>query len=121
MNIMEILPSLGQPRGSSRFEWSCWGEHAQYIDWGGEDNHIGSAVFDRNTGLIYCLELFTGSEALRYLDPDFRDEYITELREQDIDPGLAYENQPYTDIQDPQIILALLATLAPEGPQDDPT
>jgi hypothetical protein len=121
MNIMEILPTLGQPRGTSRFEWSCWGEHAQYIDWGGEDNHIGSAVFDRNTGLIYCLELFTGSEALRYLDPDFSEGYHVALAEQDIDPEGAYEGQPYTDIQDPQIILALLATISPEGPPNDPT
>lgn len=97
--------------------WQCWGESAQYIDWGGEDNHIASAVIDRNTGLVYCLELFTGQECLRYLDPDFADEFIAECRAKDIDPDHAVEDVAWISI-DSQTVLALLAQLNPGEPHD---
>lgn len=120
MNILEILPTLGESRGTSRFEWTCWGEHAQYIDWGGPENHIASAVFNRTNGQIYCVELFTGTEAVRYLEPDFKDSFLAECRARDIDPQDAGEGMVYADMEDPQIILALVGTIK-ESINNDPT
>lgn len=118
MNILEILPALGESRGTSRFEWQCWGEHAQYIDWGGEENHIASAVFDRTNGQIFCVELFTGAQAVRYFEPQFRDSYLAECQSKGIDIREAAPGMPYTDIADPQVIIALVATLQESNAND---
>jgi hypothetical protein len=120
MNILEILPTLGESRGTSKFEWQCWGEHAQYIDWGGEENHIASAVFDRTNGQIFCVELFTGAQAVRYFEPQFRDSYLAECQTRGIDIREAAPGLPYTDIEDPQVVIALVATLQ-ESTANDPT
>lgn len=118
MNIMEILPSLGTPRGTEPFEWSCWGNSAQYLDWGGEQNHIASTVFDRDTGLIYCLELFTGSAAIRYLDPDWAEAYLTECVTRQVNPDWLSDTVPWTDTPDPQTVLAILSTLSQDTVYD---
>lgn len=120
MTLFEILPSLGQPRGTSKFTWSCWGDRAQYVDWGGEDNHIASAVIDLDTGLIYCLELYTGEQALRYLETEFREDFIKECQAKDIDPDDAGQGLIYQDI-DPVTVLSLLTQLNPGEPINDPT
>jgi hypothetical protein len=112
MNLMEILPTLGEPRGTNRFEWQCWGKDSQYLDWGGEENHIASTVFDLNTGLIYCLELFTGEGAVRYLDPDWAEAFVTECDARDINPDWLTDSIPWTNVSNPQTILALLGTLS---------
>lgn len=117
MNILEIMPALGRPRGASEWSWSCWGESAHYMDWGGEDNHIGSAVFDLNTGDIYCLELYTGSQAIRYIEPQFREDYIKECLLYGVDYRQPVEGIEFVDVDNPQVVLATLATL----PQHDPT
>jgi hypothetical protein len=114
MNLQEILPLLGEPRGTELFEWQCWGTRCQYLDWGGEDNHIASTVFDLDTGLIYCLELFTGTAAVRYLEPDFAPAFRQECVTRAVDPDWITENLPWTDTENPQTILALLATLKGE-------
>jgi hypothetical protein len=111
MNIMEVMPLLGDPRGTEPFEWQCWGDECQYLDWGGAENHIASTVFDRQTGLIYCLELFTGSAAVRYLEPDFAQAFREECTTREVNPDWVTESLPWTDTENPQTILALLATL----------
>ncbi len=84
MNILELQPNLGPARGTSEYSLQCW-PNAQYIDWGGELNHIASAVFDRETGLVYCVELFTGDQALRYIEPEFAEEWFEECQQLAID------------------------------------
>lgn len=111
MNILEILPILGQPRGTNKFEWQCWGPNSQYLDWGGEENHVASMVFDLNTGQIYCLELFPGTQALRYLDPDWAEAYLKECITRDVNPDWLTDTIPWTELTDPQTVLAVLGTL----------
>jgi len=111
MNLMEILPTLGEPRGTNKFEWACWGAHSQYLDWGGEENHIASTVFDLNTGLVYCLELFTGESAVRYLDPDWAEAFLEECVSKDVNPDWLSDSIPWTNVGNPQTVLALLGTL----------
>ena len=111
MNLMEILPTLGEPRGTNKFEWACWGAHSQYLDWGGAENHIASTVFDLNTGLVYCLELFTGESAVRYLDPDWAEAFLEECVSKDVNPDWLSDSIPWTNVGNPQTILALLGTL----------
>ncbi len=120
MNLLEILPSLGEPRGTSPVQWQCWGKSAQYIDWGGEENHIASCVFDRETALVYCLELFTGPDAVRWLNPEFREDFLKECQDKGLDPTEAHPGLAWTDQENPQIMLALLATINPES-LNDPT
>lgn len=111
MNILEVVPHLGDPRGTEPFQWQCWGPRAQYIDWGGEENHLASAVFDLDTGLVYCLELFTGTAALRYLAADWAEAYLLECQSREINPDWVTDSLPWTDTPDAQTILAVLGTL----------
>ncbi len=113
MNILEIYPSLGQARGTEEYPSTAWAD-AQYLDWGGELNHIASAVFNRSTGLVYCLELFTGAEALRYLDPTFEADALAELRAQGIDTEDSGQGA-WIPINE-QIALQILSTLNPYDP-----
>ncbi len=114
MNILELAPNLGQARGTSEYGSQAWPK-AQYIDWGGELNHIASAVFNRETGHCYCVELFTGSEALRYLAPESADEWLQEQQALGIDTKDSGQG-PWIDI-DPNTVLSLLRNL---GDNNDP-
>ncbi len=108
MNILELAPNLGTARGTSEYPSSAWPQ-AQYIDWGGEDNHIASVVFNRETGHCYCVEIFTGTEALRYLAPESADEWLQEQQALNIDTEDSGQG-PWRDI-DPNTVLLLLRTL----------
>ena len=98
-------------------QWQCWGKSAQYIDWGGEENHIASAVVDRDTGLVYCLELFTGQACLRYLDPDFESDFREECLTLDIDPDDTGSGDLWVAV-DTATVMTLLAQLNPGEPHD---
>lgn len=122
MNLLEIMPALGPARGTSPWTWSCWGTNAQYIDWGGADNHIASCVFDRATGLVYCLELYTGVQAIRYIEQAYQDAYREECLAQGIDYQQPHEGIEFVNVDNPQAIMALLATLPTnQTPTNDPT
>jgi len=118
VNIMEILPSLGPARGTSPYQWPCWGSRAQYIDWGGELNHIASCVFDLDTGLVYCLELYTGEACLRYLDPDFSEAFFAQCSAESVDPQWASEDQQFQDFTDPLVAFTVISTLTSETDRD---
>lgn len=118
MNILEILPALGDPRGRSTTDWQCWPQDTVYVDWGGEENHLASVIVDPKTGEIYCMELYTGQSAVRYITPTLVEDFMAECQSRDIDPQWAAEDLQYTDVTDPQIILALLSTLPMDSPYD---
>jgi hypothetical protein len=111
MNILEITPALGRPRGASEWTWSCWGESAHYVDWGGEENHIASAVFDLITGEIYCLELYTGTQAIRYLLPEMAEDYRNECIKMGVDFDQPAPGIEFITVDNPQDVLTTLATL----------
>lgn len=101
-------------------QWQCWGPEAQYIDWGGEDNHVASAVIDRVTAVVYCLELFTGEACLRYLEPEFEQDFRQECLTLDIDPDDTGTGDVYVAI-DAATVMALLTQLNPGELPNDPT
>lgn len=120
MNILEILPALGKPRGTSTTDWQCWTPSAQYVDWGGEDNHLASVIVLPETGELLCIELYTGEQALRWIQPTLREEFFNECASRNIDPRLASEDLAYVELEDPEVILSLLTTL-PQAQTYDPT
>lgn len=113
MTLSELESLAGRPRGGSKItEWQCWGDDSYYIDWGTEESHLMSVVALENETVV-CVELFAANAAFRWVEAEFRNDFMRECLDKDIDPedsGLGL----WQDIQDPQQILILLAHITGE-------
>jgi len=114
MTLSELETLAGRPRGGNQItEWQCWGDDpCYYIDWGTEDSHLMSVVALENETVV-CVELFAANGAFRWIESEFRNDFMAECLNKKIDPedsgwGL------WQDIQDPQQILVLLAHITGE-------
>jgi hypothetical protein len=113
MTLVEIEAIAGRPRGGSEIvTWDAWGHPSWYIDWGTEDSHLMSVVALENQTVV-CVELFAANAAFRWIEPEFRGDFMRECLDKKIDPedsgwGL------WQDVEDPQAILVILAQIKGE-------
>lgn len=119
MNIHEVL-AAGQNRiqGGCPYLWACFGGSAHYVLLGqGEPSpqHV-ACVFDRDSGIVYALELFdeTKGRAWHWVNELWIEPYLTECSERGVDPDEAYDDVQFEWVENPQVALALIAELVGE-------
>lgn len=110
MNLSELAAAAHSKwGGSTEFVWDCWGANAQYLEIRSPDELIGSCVFDRESGLVYAVELFDTQDrvAWRWLDPVFRSAWVKEAKIRSVDTRFAWDNVAFQEISETQILIIL--------------
>ena len=117
MNIHEVL-AAGQNRvqGGCQYMWGCFGTSAFYILLGpeGDDKPKQVAVvFDKDVGIVYAVELFDTEQgrAWHWVNPLWVEPYLAECDVRGVDPDEAYDNVKFEYVDNPQVVLALVAEL----------
>jgi hypothetical protein len=115
MMILEVLEaSKNLARASAPYTWACFGTEAEWLELGTAEEPWGACVFDRNTGVVYALELFDikGSRAWHWIDPLWLDLYVAECQKRDIDPDQAWPGVKYQLVDNPQLMIVGLGELS---------
>lgn len=86
--------------GGSEHQWSCW-DNARFLDYESEYAHA-SVIFNTMTQEVYCAEVNDKLDEVkpyRWLNPAFKDAYINEAKERNVDPNLAWDDKTWYDLE----------------------
>lgn len=84
----------------SNYGWNCYGPNARYLDCYKEDQYSISAIFDSENQFVYAVELwdYINHREYRWQHPNFKDEFLAEAKERDIDPTESLDNSKFIDL-----------------------
>ena len=80
----------------SKFEWTCFGKHARYVDYIVNNISI-SAVYDTITREVYMLHLWTNKE-YRWINPLYVEAFHKENNKRGLNPDESYDGNIFKDI-----------------------
>ena len=83
----------------SEHQWSCW-DNARFLDYESDFAHA-SVVFNYKTQEIYSAEVNDKEDKhkpYRWLNPEYKQDYVDEAKERGVDPDQAWDNKKYYDL-----------------------
>ena len=114
MNIHEVLAAgQNQIQGGSPYLWACFGQSAHLVLLGQAQGRNATAVFDRDSGTVFAVELFDQDQnrAWHWIDQLWIEPYLAECAERAVDPDEAYDDVLFEWLDNPQLVLAMIAEL----------
>jgi len=87
--------------GGSDYQWDCYGPNARYLDFESDYAH-GSCLFDTITQEIYEATVNSRDDNVRpyrWLNPNTKEEYISECEVKGIDPNNAWDGVNWCDLE----------------------
>lgn len=91
--------------GGSEYGWQCYGENARFLDFESEFGH-GSVLFDSKDQTVFSAEISAkddGEDNLptpyRWLNPVWKDAYLAECKEKNIEPNNAWDDVDWIDLE----------------------
>jgi hypothetical protein len=85
--------------GGSEYQWTCW-DNARFLDYR-SDYADASVVFNTETQEVYVAEISFSNDTgrvYRWLNPLFKDAYLNECKQKNVDFNVAYDDVKYTDL-----------------------
>lgn len=84
----------------SDYGWNCYGPNARYLDSYKEDHYSISALFDSQDQFVYAIELwdYVNHREYRWQHPNYRDEFLAEAKERDIDPTESLDGSKFVEL-----------------------
>lgn len=96
--------------GGSEHQWHCW-ENARFLDYESDFAYVG-IVFNSQTQLVYAVEVSCKKEQFlkepkpyRWIDPDYKDVYIAEAKERNVDFNQAWDDVKWVDLETEEDLL----------------
>lgn len=91
----------------SDYGWNCYGPNARYLDSYKEDEYSISAIFDSENQFVYAIELwdYVNHREYRWQHPNFKEEFLAEAEEREIDPTESLDGNRYIDLEVSEDIL----------------
>lgn len=90
--------------GGDNYLWDCW-PNARFIEYKSDYAYV-SAVFNTETQEVYEVNISTDDATwtpnispYRWLNPDFKDEYLAEAKSRKIDPNTAWDDTKWCDLE----------------------
>lgn len=86
--------------GGSEFQWDCWPE-ARFLDYESDYAHA-SIVFNSATQEVYTAEINDKDnkhKPYRWLNPIYKQDYLNESAERNVDPYMAWDNTKWYDLE----------------------
>ena len=104
----------------SSYGWNCYGPNARYLDCYKEDCYSISALFDSENQFVYAVELwdYVNRREYRWQHPNYKDEFLAEAREREIDPMESLDGSKYIDLEVGSDILEKIAKVVAEKDYD---
>jgi predicted HicB family RNase H-like nuclease len=91
--------------GGSEYCWKCYGENARFLDFESEFGH-GSVIFDSMDQTVFSAEISANADGednlpspYRWLNPVWKDEYLAECKEKNIQPNNAWDDVDWIDLE----------------------
>lgn len=101
MELSKALEALDYKiAGGSEHCWTCYGFDARYLDFESDYAHA-SIIFDTKNQTVYCAEI-NGKEndhSYRWLNPEYKQNYLDECKEKNVDPNNAWDNHAWADLE----------------------
>ena len=105
------------------YNWNCFGENVIELNsWDGDHSGFSTdIVFNNKTKHIYAIDLcdFGNEKAWRYIDPEYREQYLSEAKNWMVDPereDIAWEGEKgdvlYDDRELEEIIMMIKEAMA---------
>lgn len=108
MTLIEVIKQCGaRVCGGTEYQWSCYGPHARYMDFadvvGNEYAHV---VHDTQTYTIYefAMHVPGQEQAFVWRNPDHVNQYLSECKERNIVPDLAWDHVRYETVDENTIM-----------------
>ena len=90
--------------GGDNYLWNCW-PNARFIEYKSDYAYV-SAVFNTVTQEVYEVNISTDDNTwtpnispYRWLNPDFKDEYLAEAKSRKVDPTVAWDDTKWCDLE----------------------
>lgn len=115
MMMLEVAEAVNRKAiGHVPVTWTAWGPncHALVL---GENHYVwATASYDQESLIVYALEIYDldNFRAWRWLNPLWADAWLSECWDKGIDPNWATDNIQFTSIDDPEMALGVLASIA---------
>lgn len=86
--------------GGSEYQWQCW-ENARFLDYE-SDYAYANVVFNTKTQEVYVAEVNDKQDKhtpYRWLNPSYKDQYISECQSRNIDSNIAWDYVKWYDLE----------------------
>jgi hypothetical protein len=98
--------------GGSEYLWNCFGNNARFLD-SEQENQDTSCIFDAQTQELYVLHFShmvkeDTFEAYRWINPKYKEKYIEEHNQRNIDYTLFVDETPYNDFDNINDFIAVV-------------
>lgn len=105
MQLKEVNEALAHTiTGGSEYQWNCF-PNARYLDYESDYAHIG-VLYSTVTQEIYQADASiksdmwsTDERPYRWTNPAFKDAYVNEAKERNVDPDQAWDDVKWIDLE----------------------
>jgi hypothetical protein len=101
MHLSKVNEALDHKiNGGSEYGWNCW-PNARWLDYESDNAHA-SVVFNSETQEVYVAEVNDKNDVLkpyRWMNPFYKDQYLKEAEDRNIDPNQAWDNKKWYDLE----------------------
>lgn len=87
--------------GGSEYQWKCYGPDVRFLDYESDHAHA-SVLFDTLTQEVYEANVSSKDDSVRpyrWLNPETKQDYITEAKEKGINPNNAWDDVNWCDLE----------------------
>lgn len=109
MKLLDVITAAGaRTSGGDPYQWNCFGENAQYLEFRDADgNGCSHCIFDTKDYTVYQIhaDVPGTDQAFQWTNPQYVMAYINECKSLNIDPDEAWDDVKYTIVNDEETIL----------------
>lgn len=103
-----------QITGGSKYQWSCFGHDARWLDSEHMETYSANIVFDSKDQTVYQADVcdYVNTRAYRWEHPDFKDAHQQEALDRDVKKDEAWDEVFYTVLETEEDFLQKCAAIA---------
>jgi hypothetical protein len=114
MKLEQVIQAAGaRISGGDPFMWSCWGDHANYMEFRNINGEgYSHCIYDTKTYQVYLVyvEQPNSNNLFQWFDPEAKVKYFEESKVRNIDPMIAFDDIEYTLVEKEVDILTLMSS-----------
>lgn len=122
LSLSQVFAAMQYRIGSgSEYMWACFGPDAHNIESSDHDDYGISITYDTKTQVVYVVEMYDYKHdyrPYRLINPDFLQAYRDECSARYLDPGIAWDEVRFIDLEDSDDMLEKMTAIV-EGREYD--
>jgi hypothetical protein len=108
MQLMQAIQALeARISGGADYQWNSYGSHARFMNFVDRDGlECASIVYDTQLFRVYEMDLYVPGQpqAFRWIDPEYRANYLAECTEKNCGTDVAWDDVKYTEVDEETIL-----------------